>query len=93
MHEFHASDMDKGSRFRESLRFKNVWSSERLDRAQSLLHGALEKTGHESLTAHNFDKVMTHLRRDPGYHQLHSAGPEFESSLREHLGIPEEDQS
>lgn len=93
MHEFHPSDLDKGARFRESLRFKNVWSADRLDHAQSLLHGALAKTGHTSLTAHNFDKVMTHLRHDPEYQRLHSAGPEFESALREHLGIPEENQS
>ena len=88
MHEFHASDMDRGARFRENLRFKNVWSTDRLDRAQSLLGNALEKTGHESLTAHNFDRVMDHLRRDPGYPQLPSAGTAFATSLRAHLGLP-----
>lgn len=91
MHEFHPSNLSRNDSFRDSLRFKEPFTTERLDRAQSILTSALEKHGEEHLTAKNFDKVMEHVRKDPGYHGLHSAGPALETALRQHLGIPSED--
>jgi hypothetical protein len=86
-HDFHPSELDRGTRFRETLRSSAHLSTEHLDRAQELLQGALEKHNMPELTVHNFDKVLETMQRDPGYRHLYSSGPVFENALREHLGL------
>lgn len=78
-----------GSHFRESIRFHDSFTTAHLDHAQSLLEHALARHGSRSLTAKNFDEVMEHMRKDPGYRHLYSAGPTLEGALRTHLGIKE----
>ena len=89
-------DLDKHLRpdspFRSSLRNAHGLSSEQLNKAGTIITSALEK--HSSLhpdetelTHKNFDKVMQIARKDPRFHDLHSAGDTFESAVREHLGI------
>ncbi len=85
--DFHPSALDKGERFRESLRFSAHLSTEHLDRAQSILTEALEKHGADSLTSHNFDHVLALMHKNPDYRRLYSGGPAFKEALRDHLGI------
>ena len=95
MHEsFDPSELSMGARFRKSIHSKDAFSTPRLDHAQTLLASALEKharehPGEDTLTKHNFDKVMVLMQKDPGYAHLYSAGPALEKELRAHLGIKE----
>jgi hypothetical protein len=81
------------SAFRNSLRLAHGMSSDQMNRAGSLLDAALEKhaaehPGEHELTEKNFDKVMEHMRKDPGYHRLYSGGSKFEAALRNSLKMP-----
>lgn len=87
MEPFKPSNLDRGARFRESIRYKPYLTTEHMDRYQGLLTAALEHAGETEITRHNFDKIIEHVRRDPGYGRLYSAGPELDNHLREHLGI------
>ncbi|MEK7604210.1 MAG: hypothetical protein AAB442_00155 [Patescibacteria group bacterium] len=87
MNEFHPSDLARGEPFRESIRYKEPFDVERLDKAHAILSEVLETHGHESVTPENFHEVVEHMRKDSRWHGLHSAGPAFENALRTHLKI------
>lgn len=91
MHEFHPSGLEKGAKFRESIRYKPGVSSERLDRAHTILTDALAAHKHETLTVKNFKQVTEHMQKDPRWNGLHSAGLEFKRALEEHVGFTEDE--
>ena len=83
------------SGFRNNLRLVHHMTPDQMNHAGKLLTAALEKhaaehPGEHELTSKNFDKVMEHMRKEPGYHNLYSKGQTFEEALRASLKMPPE---
>lgn len=83
--EFHPSNLDMNTPFRESVRYGI--STEHLNKAQEIFADVFKKHGHESLTAHNFERVMRDVEKDHRWRSLHS-GPKLVDAIRDRLKMP-----